>query len=118
MSEPARIASYREFWPFYLREHANPATRVWHIAGTGAASALLIAAILTFSYALLIGALIAGYGPAWIAHFFVEKNRPATFRYPLWSLISDYRMAGAWIAGTLGRELKKAGVGRAGRPPD
>jgi hypothetical protein len=118
MSESARIACYREFWPFYLRQHANPTTRVWHIAGTGAASVFLLAAILTFSYALLIAALMAGYGPAWIAHFFVEKNRPATFRYPLWSLISDYRMAAAWIAGTLGRELEKAGVAGTARPQD
>jgi hypothetical protein len=110
MTEPASITSYREFWPFYLREHAKPETRLWHIIGTGAASVLLVAALVTFSYDLLLGALIAGYGPAWFAHFFVEKNRPATFRHPLWSLVSDYRMAGAWLTGSLGQELDKAGV--------
>ena len=110
LSEPASIASYREFWPFYLREHAKPETRLWHIIGTGAASMLLVAALVTFSYELLLGALIAGYGPAWFAHFFVEKNRPATFRRPIWSLVSDYRMAGAWLTGSLDQELEKAGV--------
>jgi hypothetical protein len=102
--------SYEEFWPYYLRQHANPRTRQWHIAGTGAASALALAAVVTISPALLIGALVAGYGPAWLAHFFVEKNRPATWRFPLWSLASDFRMAGLWVNGGLPRELEKAGI--------
>jgi hypothetical protein len=110
MTTPERIETYREFWPFYLREHAKSETRLWHIVGTGAASVLLVAALVTLSYQLLLAALIAGYGPAWAVHFFVEKNWPATFRYPIWSLISDYRMAGAWLTGKLGRELQRAGI--------
>ena len=117
VTEPAPIASYEEFWLFYLREHAKPETRLWHIIGTGAASMLLVAALVTFSYELLLGALIAGYGLAWFAHFFVEKNRPATFRHPIWSLVSDYRMAAAWLTGNLGHELEKAGVAHSELPP-
>ncbi len=114
MSDPPRIESYAAFWPFYLREHSKLDTRLWHIVATGASSIILVAALVTFSRQLLIAAIIAGYGPAWVAHFAIEKNRPATFRYPLWSLVSDYRMAAAWLTGTLDAELRAAGVSPAG----
>jgi hypothetical protein len=107
---PDRIATYREFWPYYLREHAQPATRSIHFLGTGVATACLTALIATGNPWLLPGVLIGGYGPAWVAHFFVEHNKPATFRHPLWSLVSDYRMVFAWLIGQLDRELLKAGV--------
>jgi hypothetical protein len=112
MSDPHPIRSYAEFWPFYLREHARGATRALHILGTVTAGSFIVAAAALQNWWLLPGALVAGYGPAWIAHFFVEKNRPATFRYPLWSLISDFRMTGKWFVGGLARELERAGVRR------
>ena len=62
-----------------------------------------------------LAALAGGYGPAWLAHFFVEKTRPATFTYPLWSLVSVFRMVWCWISGKLARELEKAGVVASGR---
>ena len=105
-----RIATYAEFWPFYLREHAKAKTRLWHIAGTGVASVLFLAALVSLHFELFFAALVIGYGPAWFAHFFVEGNRPATLRYPLWSLLSDFRMAAAWVTGRLGEELRKAQV--------
>jgi hypothetical protein len=105
-----RIETYREFWPYYLREHSHPETRMWHIVGTGAASVLLVAALVSFSYELFLGAVVTGYAPAWFAHLRIEKNRPATFRYPVWSLISDFRMAGAWLTGSLGEDLAEAGI--------
>ena len=110
MDAPERIRSYAEFWPYYLQQHACPATRAWHIAGTVIATGLLAAAILTLDFRLLLASVLAGYGPAWIAHLFIEKNRPATFGYPIWSLISDYRMAATWLSGGLNHELERAGI--------
>ncbi len=103
------ITRYRDFWPHYLREHAKPATRRLHYIGTALTFAALAAGLL-FNAWWLIAIPLAGYGFAWGAHFGVEKNRPATFTYPLWSLVSDYRMFFLWIAGRLGPHLKQAGV--------
>ncbi len=108
--EPRRIDSYQEFWLFYLREHAKPATRALHYTGTGLAVCGIVATVVLGEPWFLLIAVLAGYAPAWTAHFFVEKNRPATFRYPLWSLVSDFRMAFFWLTGRLAEELKRAGV--------
>lgn len=105
-----RIATYREFWPFYLREHAQPGTRTIHFVGTGLAFFAIFAGILTGNGWFLLGAVLAGYGPAWVAHTFVEHNRPVTFWYPAWSLFSDFRMTWVWLTGRLDRELAEAGV--------
>jgi hypothetical protein len=103
--------SFAEFWPYYLSEHAKPTTRALHFAGTGAGLLLFLLGIISGNYWLLLVALICGYGPAWIGPFFVEKNRPATFRHPLWSLIADFRMFFFFITGRLGNELRRHGIG-------
>lgn len=106
----ARIATYAEFWPYYLRQHARPGTRAWHYVGSSLSLLCLAGAVAAANPWLLAVVVGAGYGPAWIGHFVVEKNRPATFRYPFWSLVSDFRMYAAWLGGRLPRELAKAGI--------
>ena len=98
--------------PALLREHADPRTRAIHYAGTLFAIALLVFAVATGRWWLILLAVVSGYAFAWVAHFFVEKNRPATFTYPWWSYISDFRMLWLFLTGRLGPELDKAGVGR------
>ncbi len=110
------IRNYRQFWPFYLAEHSRPGTRALHYLGTCLGLVLLILAILLGDWRLLAGALVAGYGFAWAGHAFIEGNKPATFRHPLWSFISDLRMAGLWASGRLGAELTRHGV--RGSPPE
>lgn len=107
MSE-SRIESFEKFWPFYVREHSKKATRVLHFVGTTTAAAVLGTAIATRNPKLIPLALVGGYGPAWISHFFIEKNRPATFKYPLWSLLADLKMWTKIATGTMDAEVEKA----------
>lgn len=101
------IQHYAEFWPFYLQEHSNPTNRVLHYIGTTLTFVALAAAIWTRNWWLLLLMPVAGYFFAWVGHYGVQKNRPATFTYPFWSLISDFRMYFVWVSGGLDRELKK-----------
>lgn len=102
--------SFAEFWPYYVVEHSRPGTRALHLAATLAWLGLLLAAILTRLWWLLALVPVTAYGLAWFSHFFVEHNRPATFRYPWLSLLADHKMAFYILTGRMGRELERLGV--------
>ena len=92
MSDGKRFASFREFYPFYLGEHANPTCRRLHFAGSLSVIALVVVAIATSNAWWLLAALACGYAFAWAGHFFFEHNRPATFSHPWYSLAGDFVM--------------------------
>ena len=108
MSKP--IKTYSEFWPYYLQEHAQPATRGYHYLGIIALIGVILATLTTGNFFYLWFMPVVGYGFAWFSHLSIEKNKPATFDYPFWSLISDFRMFYCWLTGQMDNELKKAGV--------
>jgi hypothetical protein len=84
--------SFREFYPFYLSEHANLVSRRLHFTGTSLACVFVLAACTTQHWWLLAAAPVQGYAFAWVGHFFFEHNRPATFRHPAYSLMGDWRL--------------------------
>ena len=100
-----RIQSFEDFWPYYVGEHRNPVCRGLHYLGTLLATSLAVYAAVKFQPLLLLVAMVFGYGPAWLGHFFIENNRPATFKYPLWSLMSDYKMLGLFLRGKMADEV-------------
>ena len=97
MSDAAKPAarkyqSFAEFYPFYLSEHSDRICRRLHFAGSTLALLCLVTLIVTRNPWWLLAALLCGYGFAWVGHFVFEKNRPATFKYPLYSLAGDFRL--------------------------
>lgn len=87
-----RYKTFEEFYPFYLNEHADPTCRLLHFIGTGLVFVTLFWALLTQTWWGLALIPVIGYGFAWIGHFFFEKNKPATFQYPGYSLRSDFKL--------------------------
>ena len=85
--------TFEEIYPFYLGEHANRTSRRLHVVGTTLAVAQLLLVFLTGNPWLLLSGLVTGYALAWVGHYFFEKNTPATFKYPLFSLRGDFAMA-------------------------
>lgn len=99
--------TFEEFWPYYVREHSKKLTRQLHFIGTSAALSCLLGGALTRHKWLLLLAPVAGYGPAWFSHYFVEHNRPATFKHPLWSLRADFVMWAKMMDGTMDAEVER-----------
>ena len=87
-----RIKKYSDFYAFYLTEHSNKISRILHFIGTLLFFVLLFYFIFTNQYNYSWILPVIGYGFAWVGHFVFEKNKPATFKYPFWSLISDFKL--------------------------
>ena len=87
-----KIQSYSEFYRFYLTEHQNKTCRSLHFIGTSLVFLLIFLALYLGLSVLWYFVPLMGYGFAWVGHYYFEKNKPATFTYPFWSLISDFRM--------------------------
>lgn len=102
--------TFQQFWPYYLAEHSKPATRAFHFLATATWLALLGAAVFTRTWWLLVLIPLAAYGLAWFSHFFIERNRPATFKHPLYSLLADHKMAFYMLTGRLGGELLRLNI--------
>lgn len=94
-------ANFADFYPFYLGEHSNAICRGLHYVGTSLAMLILVLSLLTANYVGLLGAALCGYGFAWVGHFFLEHNRPATFKHPFYSLMGDYLMLFQALTGRL-----------------
>jgi len=92
MTRTAQFRSFAEFYPYYLGEHSNPTCRRLHFVGTSLVIALLAYSIGSGKWLLLLAVPLAGYGFAWAGHFLFEKNRPATFSHPWYSLVGDFAM--------------------------
>ena len=101
------IASYEEFWPFYLGEHSKPATRAFHYAGVVGFFAAVLYAEGSGNWWALFATLPVLYALAWFSHFVIEHNKPATFTYPAWSLVSDFKMFACAVTDRIGSEMEK-----------
>ncbi len=106
-NETARITDYAEFWDFYVAEHSEPLTRYLHFVGTTLSLVLLVWIVRGGNWFYLPLPLIIGYAFAWFSHFFVEHNKPATFKYPFWSFISDYKMIFYMLIGKMNSEVER-----------
>lgn len=93
--------SFDDFYPYYLEEHSDPTCRRLHYVGSILVIAILLYAITTTSWAFLLLVPVVGYGFAWLGHFLFEKNRPATFKYPLYSLMGDWVMLKDMLTGRI-----------------
>jgi hypothetical protein len=108
--EHDEMKSFEEFWPHYVSEHSRPATRTLHAVGTTVGVACAVALAARGKWRWLPLAFIPGYGAAWASHFLIEKNRPATFEHPLWSLRGDYKMIGLMLTGRMEEEIRRLGL--------
>lgn len=98
----------KDFYPYYLTEHSNPTCRMFHYIGTTGLFFILAAALLTQKWWIFFFLPVFGYGFAWLGHFVFEKNKPATFQYPLYSLASDFIMYFHFLTGQVDSKVEEA----------
>lgn len=101
MSNDPKFGSFSEFYPYYLDEHRDPTCRRLHFVGSVLVIAVVVYALVTAKLAALLLVPVIGYGFAWIGHFAFEKNRPATFKHPLYSLMGDWVMFKDMLTGRI-----------------
>ena len=101
MTPVRKFRRFSDFYPFYLSEHSNQTSRRLHFTGTSIAVVLIVAALITQRWWLFAVALVQGYAFAWVGHFFFEHNKPATFKYPGFSLMGDWRLWWELLTGKL-----------------
>jgi hypothetical protein len=102
-----KIKSFKEFYPYYLSEHSSKTNRILHFCGTFLLLFVLLFVLISSNYKWLITIPFLGYGFAWFGHFFIEKNKPATFTYPLYSLGADFVMFWHILTGQIDKKLEK-----------
>lgn len=98
-TEAPRFQTFEEFWPYYVAMHSNPATRLFHAVGTFAGAGMALGGLLRGRPLRLLKAAFVGYGTAWAAHWFIERNNPASFGYPVWSAKGDIEMLSMQVQG-------------------
>lgn len=96
-----QFQNFEEFWPFYLGEHSDIRNRRLHFFGTSLSLLIAVVSVALEMWWGLLGAVFCGYFFAWLGHFGLEKNRPATFQHPLYSLRGDFRMWWLILTGRL-----------------
>ena len=106
-SRSRRFRRFNEFWPFYVRAHQVPWNRRLHFIGTGVGFICLFTAAITENFWFVPVGVVIGYGFAWAGHFFIERNKPATFKYMAYSLIADFKMFYLILNGKMNAEVQR-----------
>lgn len=102
-----KFSSFEEFWPYYLKAHSQPETRAMHMLGTTLGALGVAGWLKTGRGRYLAAGILGSYASAWAGHFAFERNTPAAFENPLWSLQADLKMYGLWLTGGLDAEVKR-----------
>lgn len=110
MSTEKVYTTFWDFYPYYLTEHARPINRAMHFVGTSLVIACLLYSVATGNLLFILAMPLCGYGFAWFGHFILEKNRPATFKYPFYSLGSDFVMFFHILTGQINKKVDDAHV--------